>query len=163
MDDLLLHDVRRYARLHVQRRRWRRVLTFLAAVVVFCTTYALILPAITMTAAHTHDESCYTQLTAVAKEQLACPAAASGMAAVHRHDARCYDENGELLCPLPELAAHTHTDSCYAWSEVPTCTRSTQPDESAEPVLICGMAELIPCEDLDETERGDGGFGSTGR
>ena len=26
-----------------------------------------------------------------------------------------------------------------------------------------GMAELIPCEDLDETERGDGGFGSTGR
>lgn len=157
MDDLLLHDVRRYARLHVQRRRWRRVLTFLAAVVVFCTTYALILPAITMTAAHTHDESCYTQLTAVTKEQLACPAAASGMAAVHQHDARCYDENGELLCPLPELAAHTHTDSCYAWSEVPTCTRSTQPDESAEPVLICGMAELIPhrhsaeCFDADGT------------
>lgn len=29
--------------------------------------------------------------------------------------------------------------------------------------LSVPQAELIPCESLDETERGDGGFGSTGR
>lgn len=37
-----------YTREHRKKRRWRKVMTFLASVVVFCTTYALILPAITM-------------------------------------------------------------------------------------------------------------------
>ena len=51
----------------VRKKRWHKVVSCLAAVVVFCTTYALILPAITMTEEyicgyaeeHTHDESCF--------------------------------------------------------------------------------------------------------
>lgn len=31
-----------------KRMRWRKLVTILAAIVVFCTTYALILPAITL-------------------------------------------------------------------------------------------------------------------
>lgn len=46
------------------RKRWYRLLTVLCSVVVFCTTYALILPAITMENTcpwqeHTHTEACY--------------------------------------------------------------------------------------------------------
>ena len=53
----------------------------LAAVVVFCTTYALILPAITLEGEgcgleeHIHDESCYSQVTSVNRTELMCPAA----------------------------------------------------------------------------------------
>ena len=32
-------------RRHTKKRRWTRVVTILAAIVVFCTSYALILPA----------------------------------------------------------------------------------------------------------------------
>ena len=50
------------------RNVWKKIVFSMACVVVFCTTYALILPAITVEQdflcgmeAHTHDESCYTQ------------------------------------------------------------------------------------------------------
>lgn len=39
-----------YTKAHQKKRRWQKVVTALAAIVVFCTTYALILPAITMEA-----------------------------------------------------------------------------------------------------------------
>lgn len=49
------------------QKRHSRLVRILACLVVFCTTYALILPAITKEkttfcghAAHTHDESCWT-------------------------------------------------------------------------------------------------------
>ena len=54
-----------YTRAHIRQRRWKRVITVLACAVVFCTTYALILPAITMTgdtffgqAEHQHSDAC---------------------------------------------------------------------------------------------------------
>ena len=48
MDKWILRDAERYASAHRRKRRWYQVMTCLAAVVVFCTTYALILPAITL-------------------------------------------------------------------------------------------------------------------
>ena len=44
----VLQDAERYAKAHKRKKRWHKVVTCLAAVVVFCTTYALILPAITL-------------------------------------------------------------------------------------------------------------------
>ena len=38
-----------YLKEHLIKKRWRRAWTCMAAVVVFCTTYLLILPAISMT------------------------------------------------------------------------------------------------------------------
>ena len=54
-----------YAVKHKRRRNLHRILIGLAAVVVFCTTYALILPAITLDSPdcgyeeHIHIENCY--------------------------------------------------------------------------------------------------------
>ena len=53
------------------RRRtvWRKVVSLLSVMVVFCTVYALVLPAITMTRPticgqeeHTHTEQCYVRV-----------------------------------------------------------------------------------------------------
>ena len=57
----------KYIRKHRLQKRWHKVMMVLGSVVVFCTTYALILPAITMERGcplpeHTHSDSCYTQV-----------------------------------------------------------------------------------------------------
>lgn len=51
---------------HSKRRLWQRVVSTLVCLVVFCTTYALIMPAITISTGtycgyneHTHEDSCY--------------------------------------------------------------------------------------------------------
>ena len=129
----------KYIRSHRFHKRWHKVLMVLGSVVVFCTTYALILPAITMERGcqipeHTHTDACYTQVSSVRKMVPVCTPEtleihqhtadcydASGEVScgyadfvVHTHDAECYDENGVLWCPLPEIRTHEHTEACYA-------------------------------------------------
>lgn len=43
-----LQSAEKYMKAHKRKKSWYRVVTGLACVVVFCTVYALILPAITM-------------------------------------------------------------------------------------------------------------------
>ena len=137
---MFFEDVEKYLSVHHRKKRWLRLFTFLAAIVVFCTTYALILPAITMEKSgceipeHVHTEACYTQVSTVSKTRLVCPlevhehtqdcydesgSPVCGYAGlvVHQHDSSCYDEEGNLWCQLPELGTHTHTESCYAVPE----------------------------------------------
>ena len=137
---MFFEDVEKYLSVHHRKKRWLRLFTFLAAIVVFCTTYALILPAITMEKSgceipeHVHTEACYTQVSTVSKTRLVCPlevhehtqgcydesgSLVCGYAGlvVHQHDSSCYDEEGNLWCQLPELGTHTHTESCYAVPE----------------------------------------------
>ena len=97
-----------------RRRRWQRVVGVLAALVVFCTTYALILPAITMTGApicgieeHTHTEACYT--VREAQPRLVCTAAQT----VHVHTDACRGSDGEWICGQADFLLHTHEESCY--------------------------------------------------
>lgn len=59
----------------------------LSCVVVFCTVYALILPAITL-----------ERKTVCGQEE-------------HSHTEECYSSDGQLTCGKTE---HTHTESCYA-------------------------------------------------
>ena len=114
---------------HEKRRRWRGAVSVLACVVVFCTTYALILPAITLSAEpkcgleeHTHTEDCYeTRLVCgQAEDPEADPApaeapetdpAGSQEAAepAHVHTDACYER--VLTC---EKTEHTHTDACWS-------------------------------------------------
>ena len=122
-----------------KRTRRRRIVTGLACVVVFCTVYALILPAITMEKGaceipeHTHTQECYSQVLSVEKTVPVCNEQTldlhkhddtcydgegnlcCGYAdfVVHQHDSACYDESGTLWCPLPEIGVHQHTESCY--------------------------------------------------
>lgn len=70
------------------KSRWMKVVTIMAGVVVFCTVYSLILPAITMSI---QDPRCgYEE---------------------HVHTDECYDAEGNLICGMEE---HTHTLECYS-------------------------------------------------
>lgn len=156
-----LRDAEKYTKVHKRKRLRHRVVTVLAGVVVFCTTYALILPAITLEKQcdipeHTHTDACYAQVKSVEKRVPACSAKTleihrhtadcydadgnltCGYAdfVVHSHDSRCYDEKGSLWCPLTEIEAHRHTADCYALPEEHThaegCYTSVRGD------LVCG-------------------------
>lgn len=157
----VLRDAEKYTKVHKRKRLRHRVVTVLAGVVVFCTTYALILPAITLEKQcdipeHTHTDACYAQVTSVEKRVPACsaetleihrhtadcydadgnPTCGYANFVVHSHDSRCYDEKGSLWCPLPEIEAHRHTADCYALPEEHThaegCYTSVRGD------LVCG-------------------------
>ena len=83
----------KYLRSYRRRKIWRKIVSTLACLVVFCTTYALILPAITLEtdpvcglAEHAHDESCYTLLSSEIVQ--------------------------ELTCTLEESSPHVHNEAC---------------------------------------------------
>ena len=152
-----------------RRRIWQKAVSALACAVVFCTTYALILPAITMEKPplcgkeeHTHTEDCYTPAAGApvtvpvcAPESLGlhthtpdCYNAAGELVCgyadfvVHIHDASCYDEAGVLWCPLPEVAPHTHTESCWAVPEAEPAHVHTDECYTVEQgELICTVPE----------------------
>ncbi|WP_300965258.1 SpaA isopeptide-forming pilin-related protein [Faecalibaculum rodentium] len=92
-------------------KAWKRMVRILSCIVVFCTTYALILPAITQEAQaycgnmeHKHTEQCYKEIESCGREE-------------HEHGEDCYDADGNLTCTLEE---HTHSDECYR--ELLECT-----------------------------------------
>ena len=157
----VLRGAEKYTKVHKRKRLRHRVVTVLAGVVVFCTTYALILPAITLEKQcdipeHTHTDACYAQVTSVEKRVPVCSAETleihrhtadccdadgnprCGYAdfVVHSHDSRCYDETGNLWCPLPEIEAHRHTADCYALPEEHTHAEGCY--TSVRGNLVCG-------------------------
>lgn len=139
------------AQFYQNRRRkqlWYRVVSGMACVVVFCTVYALILPAITLEKEplcgleeHTHTEDCYTTQTVWPSTAYLCDEESllghthdetcydeddhliCGYAdfVVHTHDDSCNDRNGDLVCPLPEIEEHEHDRYCYRSTAVLTC------------------------------------------
>ncbi len=116
-------EINRLNRSYKKRLNRLRVLRFLMCVTVFITTYALILPAITMEKDegavcgmidHTHTEECYDQEGA-----LIC-----GLAE-HEHDMGCFSPRVEFIDTMcGYMYEHSHTDACYA-----------------DDVLICSMEE----------------------
>lgn len=162
---------------HKRRTVWQRLVRSAAIVVVFVTTYMMILPAITASLknqvldcpldVHAHTKECYNDAS-----ELICGQADY---VVHTHDDNCYDEEENLVCKLPEIPKHTHDESCYetrtelvcgmeegghrheefcytASGEL-TCTEEEwfhQHDETCyetKPVLICGKLELHTHDD----------------
>lgn len=110
---------------HRRKRTWYKILSVPICLVVFVTTYALILPAITMEstpdtycgiAEHVHTDACYEFPGTPAHKEIQCTAGADlgkGEYIIHKHDSFCFDDNGKLLCTLPEQDEHVHTDACY--------------------------------------------------
>lgn len=137
------------------RKTWQKIVRVLACIVVFCTTYALILPAITMEKdaycgreEHTHTSACYTVGT-TAVQQIICELeqieehahAEECYAPAHTHTDECYQiPESELVCAKEETEDHAHTDECYM---------------TGEPELVCGLeereAEELLCT-IEETE-----------
>lgn len=85
----------------------KRTFIFAAALVVFGTTYAMVLPAITISVPncgieeHTHTDGCYR-----IERKLICENTEED----HVHTDECYVEQKTLMC---EKEQHTHTDECY--------------------------------------------------
>ena len=180
MDKLLLQDAEPYASAHRRKRCWYQVMTCLAAAVVFCTTYALILPAITLEKQcalpeHTHTEACYTSVQGdlictqstepqhthteecyQETQDLVCGMSES---TGHTHGAECYDQEGNLICGQEESEGHVHGEACYGVSRQLICGQTEEPAHqhteacySWNQVLTCGMEEHTHSEACTATE-----------
>lgn len=148
-----------YAKRRRQKKWWLRAVSGLACAVVFCTVYALILPAITMERQaqcgqeeHTHTEACYTQVAQQGETLPVCTPEALGIHrhtaacrgpegeyvcgyadfVIHRHDSACYDAGGVFWCPLPEVEEHVHSEACRAAPE-PEPEPEPMPEPEPEP------------------------------
>ena len=155
MKQSVLRDAEKYSKSHKRKSRWYSIVTCLAAIVVFCTTYALILPAITLEGAkcgipeHTHSDECWRQITPEVRYELQCTYESLGVHqhgdscydengnlicgyadfVIHKHDKSCFDENGKQICTLPEIEPHQHTDECYSVPENDIIPVHTHTDE----------------------------------
>jgi len=87
MQKEILKEVQSFRNKSKRRRTWRKIISILACIVVFCTTYALILPAITL------EKPTYCGK------------------AEHIHAEECFDASGNLLCEIEE---HEHSEDCYS-------------------------------------------------
>lgn len=139
MHKKLLYEAEQYVKQNNRRRIWQKIVRFMACIVVFCTTYALILPAITLEKEceleeHKHSADCYQKV----KTETVSAETTEEMQ-VHAHDDACYNiEQGELICQI-----HVHSDSCYARGELLCGKQETEShahgDKCSEQVLNCTL------------------------
>lgn len=129
-ESLLRHAANLKQKNHLHKR-WQKVVSVLACMVVFCTVYALVLPAVTMEKTaycgkeeHSHTETCF-------ENQLIC-AKADGEGA-HQHSDQCNETTQILICTVPESDGHQHTEECYA-----TTTEDILVCESDDPEHVHG-------------------------
>lgn len=117
MDYAAMPNAKRYTNRRRQWKRWQKLVSVMACIVVFCTTYALIIPAITQEREtfcgmeeHIHGEDCKAKTVLT---ELVCTAAEGEG---HTHGDSCYTlTDGHVHSDgCYELAAgHTHGDGCY--------------------------------------------------
>ena len=105
MKDMLQYKAENYTIEYQKKKLWQRFVFAMAVVVVFCTTYALILPAITWEIEQNSID------LSLSEDGVYC----CGMAAhTHSEENGCYDADGTLICNIPE---HVHTEACLTESE----------------------------------------------
>lgn len=145
--------IKRFLASRRRHKLWQRIVGGLGIIVVFITTYMLILPAITMEKPtycgleeHSHTQECYLACT---ESESAPPEYSCGdlQNYIHVHNEDCY-YNGELVCPLEEIENHVHTEECYTEEQVLVCGQEESEghthDESCYDIrdeLVCGMDE----------------------
>ncbi len=143
MKHSVLQKAAEFIKRNKDKKAWRRATVCLSVLVLFCTVYALMLPAITMEKPrcgleeHIHTDECYEWVQADNANLVTCSIELLNLHEhedscydeagqilcgyadffVHTHDTICYDEAGNLRCDFPEIKAHEHDDSCYERSE----------------------------------------------
>jgi len=168
MEHKTLSDAARYAKRNERRRIWQKIVRMMACIVVFCTTYALILPAITLEKTtcgleeHTHTDECYHTEICTEQTELICNYDALGVHThtadcydaegslvcglsdyvVHSHDASCLNESGNLVCTLPVIEEHVHLDSCYQETVIEGHTHGEDCWSTERGELICQLQEV---------------------
>ncbi|MBQ9061604.1 MAG: Cna B-type domain-containing protein [Eubacterium sp.] len=160
-----------YQRLHLSDGVWRRARSVTAIVLVFVTTYSLIIPAITLDndrandmaglnlpeqsrgdlschfVVHTHTDACYSEQPVYDEDgnQTGTEKVLScGKAdwAVHQHDENCY-RDGQLICQLPENEEHVHDAHCYTKQKVLTCGQEETPGHQHTDACYETHTELV--------------------
>ena len=186
MENPLRKQIRSIMKDHKKRQMWYRIVTTLAVVVVFVTTYMLILPAITMEnkaecgiTEHKHDANCYSSHYEKEKE-LACTTDSLGVHkhteacydaehklicgyadfVIHEHDASCYDKDGNLVCTIPEHKLHQHTPECYQMQKQLVCTQEESAGHTHTPECYTKQGSLI-CGKEEHTH-GEGCYDAEG-
>lgn len=137
---------------HRRRHRWQVVVSCLASIVVFVTTYLLILPAITMESIpycgyeeHIHTDSCYSCALGMSKE------AESETNETIENSETSESESDASVTASDNIEETNITDSTNSTSEVSEITESEHTDEITSVTgngcshenckLICGMIE----------------------
>ena len=119
MQKSTLRRMERYTKRNGLRRIWNKFVRIMACVVVFCTTYALILPAITMEQVytcgleeHTHTDSCYVIPTQPPTDPTS-PETETGEPPAETEETvpDATETERVLVC---ELAEHIHDASCVS-------------------------------------------------
>lgn len=187
MENPLRKQIRSIMKDHKKRQMWYRIVTTLAVVVVFVTTYMLILPAITMEnkaecgiTEHKHDANCYSSHYEKEKE-LACTTDSLGVHkhtdacydaehklicgyadfVIHEHDASCYDKDGNLVCTIPEHKLHQHTPECYQMQKQLVCTQEESVGHTHTPECYTKQQGALICGKEEHTH-GEGCYDAEG-
>lgn len=144
MDDKLLEQGLQFTERRIRRRKWKSVVSFLASIVVFCTTYALILPAITMSKdtycgcqEHQHTEECYAA-------ELICDLSQEEPVS-HEHTEDCYTKERSVICDIKESAGHTHSEQCKNIEKVLICSETESEGHTHEEACF-GEDGTVICE-----------------
>lgn len=111
------------------KRIWHRVTTVLASIVIFCTTYALILPAITMELEEDlllkqNERNENYSSDNLLQELLLGTQTTDPAPPSHTHSDACYTAEFTAVCGIDESDGHVHSDSCYADVATLTCTQA---------------------------------------
>ena len=136
MEQQFTYEVLEKLKRKKRKKIWKRILSVLMCVVVFCATYMLILPAITKEnkpfcglEEHIHEAGCYREVLVCqvhvhtdacyeAESTLICTRSTEG----HIHSDACIKKTENILiCTTEETGEHTHTDACYSVSTVYGC------------------------------------------
>lgn len=178
MDDKILDLANKIETSSKKHRNWKKIVLALAIIVVFCTTYILILPATTMEknticgkVEHEHSEKCYEKITTEPELKLDCTydnldayvhsseckdelgnlICSSADHVIHEHTDMCYDADENLVCELTEVKAHKHTEDCYQIQEEEV--EHVHDDSCYEMEvgeIICGLEESEEHAHVDE-------------
>ena len=153
------NDVAEYVKNNRFRSVWRKIAQVLGCVVVFCTTYALILPAITMEQKsycgleeHVHTKACY-ELVEVPSE-LICNLveiteipedSASGVENLQGENGVVTVSDGDA----EKMPLHTHTEECYGVPKELPLTCTLEEGESHTHDFLCyGTWKLVCTQEV---------------
>lgn len=165
MDERMLVQATRLRKNRKNWKKWQKIVSVMACVVVFVTTYALILPAITMEREtfcgyeeHQHEDSCYedvlicgfpdeTESDDTDGEDVSEPEEET---LAHEHTDSCYSEVQKLICEKQETQGHVHSAECINVTEQNVCGLEEHAghthdknciEKSVTENLICGQEE----------------------
>ena len=157
--------IQTYLKKKQKRSIWRKLVRVMACLVVFFTTYALILPVITLEQNYVcgKEEHVHTEACSLTSEGLLIPCT-GGSLGVHTHGGTCYGADGSILCGYSDRLIHTHDELCFDAAGELICQLTELPAHSHEEgcysgdILVCGMNELAAHTHTEECRDEGGGL-----